>query len=45
MPKFILEFNLKALKEWNKLDSSIRLQFAKKLKERLDLPRVEADRL
>ena len=45
MPKFKLEFNVKALKEWNKLDSTIRLQFAKKLKERLELPRVEADRL
>ncbi|BAN50575.1 type II toxin-antitoxin system RelE/ParE family toxin [Metapseudomonas resinovorans] len=45
MPRFNLEFNVKALKEWNKLDSTIRLQFAKKLKERLDLPRVESDRL
>ncbi|MDH4555756.1 type II toxin-antitoxin system RelE/ParE family toxin [Pseudomonas sp. BN417] len=45
MPEFSLEFNAKALKEWNKLDSTIRLQFAKMLKERLDLPRVEADRL
>ncbi len=45
MSRFSLEFNVKALKEWNKLDSTIRLQFAKKLKERLDLPRVEADRL
>ncbi|MDH4565273.1 type II toxin-antitoxin system RelE/ParE family toxin [Pseudomonas sp. BN414] len=45
MPKFSLAFNVKALKEWNKLDSTIRLQFAKKLKEHLDLPRVESDRL
>lgn len=45
MSEFSLEFNVKALKEWNKLDATIRLQFAKKLKERLELPRVEADRL
>lgn len=42
---YVLEFNIKALKEWKKLDATIRLQFAKKLKERLALPRVEADRL
>ena len=42
---FALEFNVKARKEWNKLDATIRLQFAKKLKERLELPRIEADRL
>lgn len=45
MPKFSLEFNVKAIKEWNKLDSTIQLKFAKKLKERLNLPRIEADRL
>lgn len=43
--KFDLHFNEKARKEWDKLDSSIRLQFAKKLKERLNHPRVEADKL
>lgn len=43
--KYELDFNVKALKEWRKLDSSIRLQFAKKLKERLNQPRVEADKL
>jgi mRNA interferase RelE/StbE len=43
--KYTLEFNAQALKEWGKLDSTIRMQFAKKLKERLDRPRVEADRL
>ncbi|MDT4844085.1 mRNA interferase toxin RelE [compost metagenome] len=43
--KYILEFNAQALKEWGKLDSTIRMQFAKKLKERLDRPRVAADRL
>lgn len=45
MSEYALEFNVKALKEWNKLDATLRLQFAKKLKERLELPRVEADRL
>jgi mRNA interferase RelE/StbE len=40
-----LEFNTQALKEWKKLDSTIRLQFAKKLKERLDRPRIESDKL
>ena len=44
-PKYDLQFNVKALKEWEKLDSSIRLQFAKKLKERLEQPRVAADKL
>lgn len=43
--KYALEFNAQALKEWEKLDSTIRLQFAKKLKERLARPRVEADKL
>lgn len=43
--KYTLEFNAQALKEWGKLDSTIRLQFAKKLKERLANPRVEADKL
>jgi mRNA interferase RelE/StbE len=41
----VLEFNAQALKEWNRLDGSIRLQFARKLKERLVTPRVEADKL
>ncbi|MBD8494448.1 type II toxin-antitoxin system RelE/ParE family toxin [Pseudomonas syringae] len=45
MPRFTLEFNEKALKEWKKLEPALQLQLAKKLKERLDLPRVEADRL
>jgi mRNA interferase RelE/StbE len=44
-PKYDLQFNVNALKEWEKLDSSIRLQFAKKLKERLEQPRVAADKL
>ncbi|MER0044717.1 MULTISPECIES: type II toxin-antitoxin system RelE/ParE family toxin [unclassified Pseudomonas] len=43
--RYDLEFNAQALKEWGKLGSPIRLQFAKKLKERLENPRVEADKL
>lgn len=45
MPSFKLEFHVKARKEWDKLDATIRLQFAKKLKERLTSPRIEADKL
>ncbi len=37
---YSLEFKPKALKEWEKLDHSIKLQFHKKLKERLETPRV-----
>ncbi|NRH26227.1 type II toxin-antitoxin system RelE/ParE family toxin [Pseudomonas sp. MS19] len=40
-----LEFNTQAKKEWSKLGKTIQLQFAKKLKERLQNPRVEADKL
>jgi len=40
-----LEFKVSALKEWRKLDESVRNQFKKKLLERLAQPRVEADRL
>ncbi len=40
-----LGFLAPALKEWRKLDSSIREQFKRKLAERLEAPRVAADRL
>ncbi|MBA2593829.1 MAG: type II toxin-antitoxin system RelE/ParE family toxin [Pseudomonadota bacterium] len=40
-----LLFKDEALKEWRKLDGSIREQFQKKLRERLAEPRVEAARL
>ena len=40
-----LAFKQDALKEWNKLDSTIRTQFKKKLIERLDNPKVESSRL
>lgn len=38
-----LQFAAEAHKEWLRLDSAIRSQFAKKLKERLSHPRVPAD--
>jgi mRNA interferase RelE/StbE len=40
-----LKFKEEALKEWGKLDASLRLQFKKKLEARLENPRVPADRL
>ena len=40
-----LQFNPKALKEWKKLNSTIKEQFKKKLKERLENPRVLKDKL
>lgn len=40
-----LEFMPKALKEWQKLDSSIKEQFKKKLAQRLENPEVPKDRL
>ncbi len=40
-----LEFHPKALKEWKKLDDTIKNQFKKKLKERITSPKVAKDRL
>ncbi len=40
-----LEFLPSALKEWQKLDNSIKTQFKKKLKERLENPKVVKDKL
>ena len=40
-----LEFKESALKEWRKLDTSIRELFKKRLAERLITPRVESSRL
>jgi len=40
-----LRFLPVALKEWNKLGAPIRSQFKKKLEERLEEPRVKADKL
>ncbi len=42
---FELGFLQEALKEWHKLDSSVREQFKSKLAERLPNPRVEASKL
>ena len=42
---YFLDFHPKALKEWNKLNHSIKLQFNKKLKERLENPKVQKDKL
>ncbi len=39
-----LKFLPSALKEWNKLDSSIQGQFKKKLKERLISPHIPSSR-
>lgn len=38
-----LAFTRLAQKDWDKLDSTLRRQFAKKLAERLDNPRVPGD--
>ena len=43
--KYGLKFLPTALKEWKKLDSTIQNQLKKKLKERLQNPRVSASRL
>lgn len=43
--KYGLKFLPTALKEWKKLDSSIQDQLKKKLKERLQNPRVPSSRL
>jgi len=42
---YSLEFHKKALREWKKLDPSIRQQLKKKLVERLETPRILADKL
>ncbi len=40
-----LRFLPSALKEWEKLGATVRTQLKKKLAERLENPRVEADKL
>jgi len=42
---YSLEFKESALKEWQKLDATIREQFKKRLAERLENPRLESARL
>lgn len=40
-----LRFKEEALKEWGRLDSAVKVQFKKKLAERLEHPRVPSARL
>ncbi len=40
-----LKYTKHSYKEWNKLNSTIKVQFQKKLKERLSNPRVLKDKL
>ena len=40
-----LKFTKESNKEWGKLNSTIRIQFQKKLKERLTNPRILKDKL
>ena len=40
-----IEFLPSALKEWQKLDNSVKMQFKKKLAERLENPKVAKDKL
>ncbi|MNG11080.1 mRNA interferase RelE [compost metagenome] len=42
---YSLEFDRRALKEWQKLSDTIRQQFKKKLADILENPRIEANRL
>ena len=41
----MLEFKPTALKEWSKLDNSVKSAFKKKLKEILENPKIESNRL
>ena len=45
MKTFSLEFHIQALKEWKKLDGSIKAQFQKVLAKRLQDPRVPSAKL
>ena len=42
---FKLVFKIDAKKEWDSLDPTVRSIFAKKLKERINQPRIESARL
>lgn len=42
---YSLEFDKRALKEWQKLGDTVRQQFKKKLAEVLKNPKIEANRL
>ena len=45
MKTYELEFDVDALKEWHKLDGSIRAQFKKQLARRLQAPQVASAKL
>ena len=45
MTSFDLEFHVLALKEWQKLDQSVREQFKKHLEKRITNPRVASAKL
>jgi mRNA interferase RelE/StbE len=45
MTIYKLVFKEEAKKEWDNLDTTVRSNFAKKLKERMQLPRIESARL
>lgn len=42
---FKLVFKVDAKKEWDNLDSTVRSLFTKKLKERIEQPKIESSRL
>ena len=45
MKSFNLEFHILALKEWQKIDNSVKEQFKKQLQKRLINPRVASAKL
>jgi mRNA interferase RelE/StbE len=45
LTNFSLEFHVLALKEWQKLDNSVKDQFKKQLEKRLSNPRVASAKL
>ena len=45
MKTYELEFDVDALKEWHKLDGSIRAQFKKQLAKRLQTPHIPSAKL
>jgi mRNA interferase RelE/StbE len=45
LASFSLEFHVLALKEWQKLDNSVKDQFKKQLEKRLSNPRVASAKL
>ncbi|MBU3601720.1 type II toxin-antitoxin system RelE/ParE family toxin [Polynucleobacter sp. AM-25C3] len=45
MTTFSIEFHVLALKEWKKLDNSVRSQFKKQLEKRIQNPRVPSAKL